>query len=237
MPTWIRFRFDNGDTTLVNAEETHILFKSEENRIEVIPTHPYLAPPAGGAKGAAQDANGTICVYPCEYPDQVSAAEDLIFEALNKQQSLTITLDLLDEHAEYLNNVQGIRMVLALIHQGSIRIPKNEELPDTGELFEQEEESNPSEISRFESMLHTYLDVPSDTLRRAYKRNFENLPEESSFGIRKDHEECPDHGFHEYWIVETRPDCNYAFRDNFDDLAKSLIEKEGLTWRDLGAHA
>jgi hypothetical protein len=124
--------------------------------------------------------------------------------------------------------VQGIRMILSLIHQGSIRIPKNEELPDKGELFEQEEENNPSEISRFESMLHTYLDVPEDSLRRAFTDGAQDSP----FGLRKDHEECPDHGFHEYWIVETRPDRNYAFRDSFDELARTLLEKEGLSWRE-----
>ncbi len=81
-------------------------------------------------------------------------------------------------------------------------------------------------------MLHTYLDVPSDTLRRAYRRAFEDRAEDSPFGIKKDHEECPDHGFHEYWVVETRPDCNYAFRDGYTDLARSLLEKEGFAWHE-----
>ena len=219
MSTWIRFRYENGDSAVVNAEETHLLFKSEDHRIEVLPLHPR------------QDKAGAfepILVYPCEYPDQVAAAEELIFEALNKGESVTISMDFLEEQAEYLNNVQGIRMILSLIHQGSIRIPKNEELPDKGELYEQEEEDQPSEISRFESMLHTYLDVPPDTLRRAFSNGTQDAP----FELRKDHVECPDHGFHEYWIVETRPDRHYSFRDDFDDLAKSLLENEGLSWRE-----
>ncbi len=219
MPTWIRFRYDNGDTVLVNAEETHIFFKSEDASIELVPIDSAI-----GKEGTLQP----MVVYPCEFPDQVAAAEELIFDALSKGQSITIALDILEEHAEFLNNVQGIRMVLSLIHQGSIRIPKNEELPDKGELFEQDEEAQPSEISRFESMLYTYLQVPEDTLRRA----FTNATEDSPFGLHKDHEECPDHGFHEYWIVETRPDRNYSFRERYDDLAKSLSENDGLSWRE-----
>ena len=217
MATWIRFRYDNGDSAVVNAEETHLFFKSDESRIEVVP----LAPQPG-----EQDQPIPLVVYQCEYPDQVAAAEELIFDALSRGDAVTISLDILEEHAEYLNNVQGIRMILSLIHQGSIRIPKNEELPDKGELFEQEDESNPSEISRFESMLYTYLDVPEDTLRRA----FHNGGQDSPFGLKKDHEERPDHGFHEYWIVETRPDRNYIFRDRFNDLVKSLQENEGYVW-------
>ncbi len=219
MATWIRFRFENGDSAVVNAEETHLLFKSEDTRIEVLPLQPQT------------EKNGDlrpILVYPCDYPDQVAAAEELIFDALTKGESVTISLDFLEEQAEYLNNVQGIRMILSLIHQGSIRIPKNEEMPDKGELFEQEEESDPSEISRFESMLHTYLDVPPDTLRRA----FDNLGQDAPFGLRKDHVECLDHGFHEYWIVETLPDRNYLFRDDFSDLAKTLLESEGPIWKE-----
>lgn len=227
MPTWIRFRYENGDSALVNAEETHMLFKSEDNRIDVLPTNP---------ERGAESGFKPICVYQCEYPDQVAAAEELIFDALGKGLSLTISLDLLDEHAEYLNHVQGIRMVLSLIHQGSIRIPRNEELQDKSEFFEQDESSNPSEISRFETMLHTYLDVPVDTLRIAYKRNFEDLKEDSLFGITKDHEECPDHGFHEYWIVKTRPDCQYAFRDLYTELAKNL-ESEGVSWNEPVLHS
>jgi len=217
MATWIRFRYDNGDSALINAEETHLFFKSDESNIEVLP----LLPQAGeGGQGLP------LMVYQCEYPDQVSAAEELIFDALSKGESVTISLDRLEEHAEYLNNVQGIRMILSLIHQGSIRIPKNEELPDKGELFDQEDEGGASEISRFESLLHTYLDVPDDTLRRA----FENGALDSPFALEKDHEECPDHGFHEYWIVTTRPDRNYIFRDRYDDLVKSLQEHEGYVW-------
>lgn len=219
MPTWIRFRYDNGDSAIVNAEETHLLFKLEDTRIEVLPLQPQQG---------EQGAFAPMLVYQCEHPDQVSAAEEVIFDALNRGQSVTINLDYLEEQAEYLNNVQGIRMILSLIHQGSIRIPKNEELPDKGELFEQESEPHPSEISRFESMLHTYLDVPDDALRRAFENNALDAP----FDLRKDHEECPDHGFHEYWIVETRPDRNYVFRESYDDLAKSLLENEGLNWRE-----
>ena len=217
MATWIRFRYDNGDAALVNAEETHIFFKSDDSRIEVVPLAPMLSD---------QGTVSPVLVYQCEYPDQVTAAEELIFDALSRGESVSISLDGLEDHAEYLSNVQGIRMILSLIHQGSIRIPKNEELEDQGELFEQDEEANPSEISRFESMLHTYLDVPEDTLRRA----FSNGGLDSPFGLKKDHEECPDHGFHEYWIVETRPDRNYAFRDRYDELVKSLQEHEGYVW-------
>src|SRR5262245_53858758 len=86
MPTWIRFRFDNGDTTLVNADETHILFKAEDQKIEVYPAV------AGVGKEPAQP----ICVFTCEYPEQVTAAEELIFDALSKAQSTTLSLDLLD---------------------------------------------------------------------------------------------------------------------------------------------
>ena len=223
MATWIRFRFDNGDAALVNAEETHIFFKSDESRIEVVPL-----------TGTEAETPGTtpLLVFQCEYGDQVSAAEELIFDALSKGVSVTISLDLLDEHSEHLNNVQGIRMILSLIHQGSIRIPKDEELEDRGELFEGDEEQDPSEISRFESMLHTYLDVPEDTLRRA----FQNGGQDSPFLLRKDHEECPDHGFHEYWIVETLPDRNYAFRDHFADLVHSLQEHEGYAWSEPHPH-
>jgi hypothetical protein len=123
-------------------------------------------------------------------------------------------------------------MILSLIHQGSIRIPKNEELEDQPELFDQEEEGNPSEISRFESMLHTYLDVPPDTLRRA----FANGGQDSPFGLKKDHEECEEHGFHEYWIVETRPDRNYTFRESYTELVSSLQENEGWAWSEPRAH-
>ena len=217
MPTWIRFRYENGDSALVNAEETHIFFKSEETKIELLPVTPFQG----------REAKTPLCVFTCDYPEQVMAAEEIIFDALSKQQSVTITLDQLDEHADYLNNVQGIRTILSLIHQGSIRIPKNEDFPEQGQPFNQESESDPSEISRFESLLFTYLDVPEDILRRALDNG-----SDAPFSLREDHEECPDHGFHEYWIVETRPDRNYAFREKFDELARSLQDKEGFGWRD-----
>jgi hypothetical protein len=181
--------------------------------------------PAGmtpGKEGTGQ----TICVYDCEYAEQVTAGEELIFDALSKGQSVTLSLDLLDEHAEYLNHVHGIRMVLQLLHEGSMRIPVEDGYTDE-ELFDNDENGQNSEISQFENMLHTYLDVPNDALRRAIKKELSGCP----FDIVRDHEECEDHGFHEYWIVSTRPDSNYAFRDKFDDLAKSLIEKEGLGWQ------
>ncbi|HEX7927605.1 MAG TPA: hypothetical protein VF678_08440, partial [bacterium] len=108
MPTWIRFRFDNGDTTLVNADETHILFKAEDQKIEVYPA----------VANAGKDPAQPICVFTCEYPEQVTAGEELIFDALSRGQSVTLSLDSLDEHAEYLNHVHGIRMVLQLLHQG-----------------------------------------------------------------------------------------------------------------------
>lgn len=219
MPTWIRFRYENGDTALVNAEETHMFFKAEDSRIEL-----YAA--QGVQRG--EGLGSPVCVYQCEYPEQVAAAEELIFEAVAEQRAVTITLDVLDEHAEYLNHVHGIRMILSLLHQGSIRIPKNEELPDNRELFEQEEEGNPSEISRFEAMLHTYLDVPADTLRRAYRGQDNDAP----FGLDKDHEECEEHGFHEHWVVEIRPDRQYPFRERYQDLAKTIVEKEGMGWHD-----
>ncbi|HUJ73237.1 MAG TPA: hypothetical protein VL359_00205 [bacterium] len=224
MATWIRFRFENGDGTLINSEETHILFKAEDQRIEVYPTHPVHG---------QEKLSAPICVFPCEYPEQVTAAEELIFDALAKGQSVTISQEALDEHAEYLNHVHGIRMVLQLLHEGSIRIPMEdgfteEELQDSGD------EGQVSEISQFESMLHTYLDVPQDTLRRSIAK--EKGVGDSPFVLARDHEECDDHGFHEYWIVRTRPDCNYAFRDKFNDLAKSLIEKEGLDWKSAAAN-
>lgn len=223
MGTWIRFRYDNGDSALVNAEETHIFFKADESRIEVVPLTPLQTD---------QGPATPLMIYQCEYPDQVTAAEELIFDGLSRGESVTISLDGLEDHAEYLNNVQGIRMILALIHQGSIRIPKNEELEDQPELFDQEDEANPSEISRFESMLHTYLDVPEDSLRRAFSNGGMDAP----FGLSKDHEECPDHGFHEYWIVETRPDRNYAFRDRYNELVRSLQEHEGYAWSEPRTH-
>ncbi len=213
MPTWIRFRFDNGDTAMVNAEETHLLFKSEEHQIQVFPMP---------AQSKVASRETPIVQFDCEYPEQVSAAEELIFDALSTRQPVTISLDLLDEHAEYLNNVHGIRMILTLLHQGSIRIPHEDGLSDQ-EVFDNDPSQPPTEISQFENMLHTYLDVPEDALQRALR----NGHTESPFTMEKDHEECPDHGFHEYWIVNARTDSNYQFRHDYKELARSLTEKEG----------
>ncbi|MCZ6644927.1 MAG: hypothetical protein O7B79_01685 [SAR324 cluster bacterium] len=218
MASWIRFRFENGDSTLVNADESYFVFKSEERQIEVysvraLPGREVLSTP--------------ICVYTCDYPDQVSAAEELIFEALGKGQHLTLSLEYLDEQAEYFNHVTGVRMVLQLLHQGTLRIPMEDGLTD-GEMFDREDSQQHSEISQFEEMLHTYLDVPDDTLRRAIGEQSKDVP----FGLSRDHDECPDHGYHQYWIVETRPDRSYNFRHKYDDLVKTLIEREGLGWQD-----
>ena len=223
MATWIRFRYDNGDTTLIHAEDTHLVFKAEDQRIEVFPTQPSATP-------KEEAAPQPIAVFNCEYPEQVTAAEELIFDALARSQSITISNDILDEHAEYLNHVQGIRMVLQLLHEGSIRIPMEDGMAEE-ELEDQEEDQQASEISQFENMLYTYLDVPRDTLRRAVKDGVQDSP----FMLTRDHEECDDHGFHEYWVVKTRPDCNYEFRDKYNELAKSLIEKEGLAWNSAQA--
>lgn len=220
MPTWIRFRYDHGDTTMVNAENTHLMFKAEERKILVFPF------PVAISAEALQDP---ICQFDCEYAEQVAAAEELIFDGLSNQRSVTISLEVLDEHAEYLNNVHGIRMILTLLHQGSIRIPHEDGLTDH-EVFDLDEESSNTEISQFENMLHTYLNVPSDALQRALRLEQTDSP----FGIQKDHEECPDHGFHEYWVVRTLPDCNYDFREDYTELAHSLMEKEGYGWTHNG---
>ena len=218
MASWIRFRFENGDSVLVNADEAYFVFKTEEHQVEV-----YSSRSVPG-----RDAAGTpICVYTCEYPDQVSAAEEVIFEAVGKGQSLTVSLDFLDEQAEYLNHVTGVRMVLQLLHQGTLRIPMEDGLTD-GEMFDREYAQQRSEISQFEDMLHTYLDVPDDSLRRVIWEKAKDFP----FGLSRDHDECPDHGYHQYWIVETRPDRSYNFRKKYDDLVKSLIEREGLGWQE-----
>lgn len=218
MPAWIRFRFENGDTTLVNGEDAYFVFKVEDRQIEVYSM----------AALAGRDTLGTpICVYTCEYPDQVAAAEEVIFEAVGKGQPLTVTLDYLDEQAEYLNNVSGLRMVLQLLHQGTLRIPMEDGLTD-GEMFDMDESQQRSEISQFEEVLHTYLEVPDDSLRRAIWKKSQDTP----FQLSRDHDECPDHGYHQYWIVETRPDRNYAFRKKYDDLVKSLIERDGLSWQE-----
>ncbi len=195
-----------------------MLFKVEDKRIEVF----HLSRPSG------QDAVGLpLLIYPCEYPDQVTAAEELIFNALSKDQSVTLSMEILDEHAEYLNNMNGLRTVLQLIHQGTLRIPMEEGILES-DFFDVEDGQQRSEISRLEEMLHTYLEVPDDSLRRAFRNEDKDIP----FQLSKDHEECQDHGFHEYWIVETRPDRNYTFRKKYDDLVKSLIETEGLTWQE-----
>ncbi|MEE8395769.1 MAG: hypothetical protein V3S29_06910 [bacterium] len=218
MTSWIRFRFENGDTTMVNAEEAHFVFRVEDRQIEV------------HAMAATLEREGVgrpICVFPCEYSDQVAAAEELIFDAVSKGESITVNLDVLEEHAEFLNHVTGVRMVLQLLHQGNIRIPLEEGLTD-GEMFDLDDTQQRSEISQFEEMLNTYLEVPDDSLRRALDNGGMDAP----FELSKDHEECEDHGYHQYWIVATRPDRNYTFRKKFDDLVKSLIEKEGLTWQE-----
>lgn len=218
MPSWIRFRFDNGDTTLVNADVAYFVFKVEERRVDVFAV---MLPP--GRDTMSQP----ICTFPCEFPDQVNAAEEMIFDAVEKGQSLTVSLEGLEEHAEFLNNVTGVRMVLQLLHQGNIRIPMEDGLTDT-ELFDTDDSQPSSEISQFEEMLHTYLDVSKDTLQRTLGKKGVDTP----FELAKDHEKCDDHGYHQYWIVSTRPDRNYTFRKKFDDLVKTLIEKEGLTWQD-----
>ncbi len=218
MSAWIRFRFESGDSTVINGEDVFFVFKAEERQIEVYPTHTVQG----------QDMAGSpLCVYPCEYPDQVAAAEEMIFEAVTKEQPLTLTLEYLDEQADYMNHVTGLRMVLQLLHQGSMRIPMEDGLTDA-EMFDEDDSTQRSEISQFEEMLHTYLDVPGDSLRRVIWEKTQDAP----FRLSRDHDECPDHGYHLFWIVETRPDRNYSVRQKYDDLAKSLMDKEGLTWQD-----
>jgi hypothetical protein len=218
MPAWIRFQFEGGESTLINADQAYFQFKPEENRIEVYSIH---LPPG------PENQSRPLCIYACETPEQVSAAEELVLDHVGKGQSLTVNLDVLDEHAEYLNNVHGLRMVLQLLHFGRIRIPMENEF-DEQDLFDTDNQAERSEIGQFEDMLATYLDVPGDSLRRAYRKDKGDLP----FELATDHEECADHGFHEYWVVKTRPDRHYQFRDRYDDLVKSIVEKEGY---DLGA--
>ena len=218
MASWIRFRFDNGDSTLINGDEAYFVFKSEERQVEV-----YAARPHPGRDSMA----APVCVYPCEYADQVAAAEELIFESVNKGQPLTLSLDFLDEQAEYFNNINGLRMVLQLLHQGSLRIPMEDGLTDN-EMFDRDLPPQRSEISQFEEMLHTYLEVPDDTLRRVILEK----PRDAPFELSRDHDECPDHGYHQFWIVETRPDRSYNFRKKYDDLVKTLMEREGFSWQD-----
>lgn len=217
MTTWIRFRYDSGNTTLVNADESYFVFSVEEPQIEVFT---MATPPEKEGDPIP------IAIFPCEFSDQVAAGEELIFEAVTKSQPLTITLDLLDEQAEYLNHITGMRMVLQLLHQGSIRIPMDE--VDEGDPFIFDEVENRSEISRFEEMLFTYLDVPADALQRSFKKQEGDVP----FSVSRDHEECQDHGFHEYWLVTTGRDRHYTFRKKYDELAKSVMDKEGLNWQD-----
>lgn len=218
MASWIRFRFDNGDSTLINGDEAYFVFKSEQRQIEV-----YITRPTAGTDNMA----APVCIYPCEYADQVTAAEELIFEAVGNGQPLTLSLEYLDEQADYLNNINGVRMVLQLLHQGSLRIPMEDGLTDN-EMFDRDFPQQRSEISQFEEMLHTYLEVPDDTLRRAIQEKARDAP----FELSRDHDECPDHGYHQYWIVETRPDRSYNFRRKFDDLVKTLMEREGFSWQD-----
>ena len=110
MSAWIRFHFENGDSILIKGEDAYFVFKMEERQIEVYSMRAL----------AGKDTLGKpICVYPCEFPDQVAAAEETIYDALGKGEPLTISLDSLDEQAEYLNNVTGLRMVLQLLHQGA----------------------------------------------------------------------------------------------------------------------
>lgn len=217
MPAWIRFQFEAGETSLVNAEQAYFQFKPEEQRIEVYSLD---------ALNLAELAR-PIVLYICETGEQVTAAEELIFEATARQQPLTVNLDVLDDYAEYLRNMHGMRMVLELLHFGKIRIPIESDL-DEADLFEIDNGAKRSEIGQFEDMLHTFLDVPDDSLRRAFRRDKGDLP----FELSTDHEECADHGFHEYWVVRTLPDRHYAIREGFGDLAKAILEKEGYSLQD-----
>jgi hypothetical protein len=215
MSQWIRFRFEQGETMLFSADQVHVVFKPDDLRIEV---HGPVASPQK-REGLSQP----ICVFACETPDQVSAAEELIFDTLADGESVTVSLDVLDDHAEYLNHVHGIRTILQLLHEGRIRIPVDEDFNER-ELFDPDKPRQESEIGQFEEMLNTYLDVPGDTLRRAFAKEGSDLP----FELLRDHEECADHGFHEYWVVATRPDRHYAFRHDYESLVKAVVEKEGL---------
>ncbi len=212
MATWIRFLHETGDSTIVNAEQVLLQFRVDQHQVEVY----ALTPPNAEAQATP------LCIYACEFPEQVTAAEDLIMQGLTNAQPVTISLDILDEQAEYLNHVNGMRMVLQLLHQGKVRIPIENDLSEN-DLFDRDPDERPSELSQFEEMLHTYLNVPEDALRRAYRKDSDDVP----FELSQDHEECPDHGFHEYWVVAARPDRNYMIRDRYDELAKTLIEKEG----------
>jgi len=220
MSAWIRFQFDSGETTLVNAAQAHFVFNPQEKRIEV-----HANQSLDKDKPAP-----VICLFVCETSEQVAAAEELVFDHLSRDQSLTLNMDVLDSHAEYLNHVTGLRMILQLLHNGSMRIPLEGEFPEQEMLAQDDEAYGSTEISQFENMLTTYLEVPADSLRRAFRKEVGDIP----FEVAMDHEECQDHGFHEYWVVRTRPDRNYRFRDSYHDLAVDLIEKDGYQ---LGSNA
>lgn len=213
MPAWIRFQFEAGETSLINAEQSYIVFKPDEQRIEVYAT---------GAQSQAENSAPPICLYLCETANQVSAAEELIFDQLAKSQSITINLDVLDDYDVYLHNVHGLRMVLQLIHHGRIRIPMENDF-DEQDLFDLDNDEKRSEIGQFEETLHNFLEVPDDALRKAFRKDGGDLP----FELATDHEECVDHGFHEYWVVKTRPDRHYSFRDGYSELVRVVAEKEG----------
>ncbi len=221
MPVWMRFRYENGNSSVCNAEDVILHFKVEE---------PYQVEVQ--ALSLAEAAKNKITfVYPCANMEQVYAAEDLIFQALNESQSVTITLEGLEEHAEHLNHIYSIRMVLNLLHHGSLRVPVSYDYPQGEELFMDEDGENSSEIRQFERMLHTYLEAPENCLRRAYRRaEQKNQPvgEDCPFRIVWGHEECEDHGFHEHWQVFTLPDRNYHFREGYQTIAHSVAEKEGF---------
>ncbi len=225
MSIWIRFRCENGDCFLANAEQTHLFFKTDPAEISILP--------AGQTDAFGQKIQ-PLYVFNCENSEQVHAAEDLIFEALCHQKSVTISLEVLDEHAEYLSHVHGIRMVLELIHQGSIRIPVNVDIPQEKELFMPEDDHEESEIKQFERILSTYLHVPSDVLREAWKLKAQiNKDSNIHFTIQWDLEDCSEHGAHEYWKVCTLPDRSYRFREDYNQLATDLVRKEGYRWEDL----
>jgi len=218
MGSWIRFLHENGDSTLVNGDQCYFYFNTQQPQVEVFSA---VATPATGTGPVP------ICVFACDDVEQVAAAEDMILQAATSNQPVTISLDTLDEQADYLNHISGLRMVLQLLHQGHIRIPIESEYSEH-DLFDRDPEHRPSELSQFEEMLYTYLNVPADALRRAYEDKGDDAP----FKLSQDHEECPDHGFHEYWVVAARPDRHYTIREHYNDLARTLIDKEGYA---LGA--
>lgn len=228
MATWIRLRYENGDSLIIDAGETYLHFQVEQQRIELRALRPTEQ---------AWTEENPLCVYPCENADQVHAAEDLIFEALCASKSITISLDILEHHAEYLEHVHGIRTVYSLLHQGSIRVPVSEELPQGEDLTRPEKEGERlSEIREFEQMLHTYLEeTGEDVLRQAYQQRMRKRGSATPFRVVWDHEECAEHGFHEYWCVYTQADRHYAFREHFRELARDVVEKEGGSKMELVA--